>query len=84
MTHFQKAGIATLLLAVGTTTIVWAAGGGDPGREAQDRAEIEGLIGDYVRALDTHDADAYAKTYTEDGTFQAGTNVTKGRAALRS
>jgi len=83
MTHFQKAGIAALLLAVGATTFVWAAGRSDPGREAQDRAEIEGLMWHYVRALDKHDAEAYANTYTEDGMFQAGTNVTKGRAALK-
>ncbi len=83
MTHFQKLGAAALLLTVGTATVVWAAGKGDPGREAQDRAEIEGLMWHYVRALDTHDAEAYAKVYAEDGVFQSGTNVTKGRAALK-
>ena len=83
MTYFQKLGAAALLSAVGAATVVWAAGKADPGRESQDRAEIEGLMWHYVRALDTHDADAYAKVYTEDGVFQSGTNVTKGRAALK-
>src|ERR1043165_6651773 len=78
MTHVRKLAAAALLLTVGTATLVWAAGKGDPGREAQDRAEIEGLMWHYVRALDTHDADAYAKVYTEDGVFQSGTNITKG------
>jgi hypothetical protein len=83
MIHFQRASAAALVMAIGAATFVWAAGSRDPGREAQDRAEIEGLMWHYVRALDTHNADAYANTYMEDGTFQAGTNVTKGRAALK-
>jgi uncharacterized protein (TIGR02246 family) len=74
---------AVLLLIIGAATVVLAAGKSDPGREAQDRAEIEGLMWHYVRALDTHDADTYATLYTEDGVFQSGTNVTKGRAALK-
>ncbi len=83
MIHSKMIGAAAVLLAVGTATVVWAVGKGGSGREAQDRAEIEGLMWHYVRALDTHDAAAYASTYTEDGVFQSGTNVTKGRAALK-
>jgi hypothetical protein len=48
-------------------------------REAQDRAEIEKLMWDYARALDTGNADAYAATYTSDGAF----GETKGTAALK-
>lgn len=47
-------------------------------REAKDRAEIEKLMWDYARALDTSNADAYVANYTEDGSF----GQTKGRAAL--
>jgi uncharacterized protein (TIGR02246 family) len=83
MTHSKGLGTAALFFAIGTATVVWAAGKGDPGRESQDRAEIEGLMWHYVRALDTHNAEAYAKVYTEDGVFQSGANVTKGRAALK-
>ena len=52
-------------------------------REMRDRIQIEELMWKYTRALDTSDADAYASAYTEDGQFSAGTNVTRGRDALR-
>ena len=52
-------------------------------REMRDRKQIEDLMWRYTRALDTYDADAYAAAYTPDGQFSAGTNVTKGREALR-
>ena len=48
-------------------------------REAKDRAEIEKLMWDYARALDTGNADAYAAVYTPDGAF----GDTKGTAALK-
>jgi hypothetical protein len=52
-------------------------------REAQDRAQIEKLMWQYARALDTLNADAYAATYTADGEFRAGASATKGRDALK-
>src|SRR5215469_18912119 len=52
-------------------------------REAQDRAQIEKLMWQYVRALDTENADAYAVTYTPDGQFGSGANAVKGRDALK-
>lgn len=52
-------------------------------REAQDRAEIEKLMWQYVRALDTEDADAYAAVYTPDGQFGSGANAVQGREALK-
>ena len=55
----------------------------DAAREAKDRAEIEALMWRYVRALDSANPDAYAAAYTPDGQFAAGSNVTKGRDALR-
>lgn len=48
-------------------------------REARDRAEIEKLMWEYARALDTGNAEAYAAVYTEDGSF----GDVKGRAALK-
>ena len=51
-------------------------------REAKDRAEIERLMWQHARALDTENADAYAATFTPDGQFGGGANATKGRDAL--
>jgi len=52
-------------------------------REAQDRAQIEKLMWQYVRALDTENPDAYAAVYTPDGQFGSGANAVKGREALK-
>ncbi|HXU19728.1 MAG TPA: nuclear transport factor 2 family protein [Verrucomicrobiae bacterium] len=49
---------------------------------AEDRAEIEDLQGRYMFALDFHDADMYASTFTEDGVLDYGP-VVKGREAIR-
>src|ERR1700719_810335 len=51
-------------------------------QEITDRAEIEKLMWQYARALDTENADAYVATYTEDGQFGAGPTATKGHPAL--
>jgi hypothetical protein len=51
--------------------------------QAQDRAQIEKLMWQYVRALDTENADAYAAVYTADGQFGSGANAVKGRDALK-
>ncbi len=53
-------------------------------REARDRAEIQELMWRYVRALDTLNEDAYIDSFTKDGQFISGTNVTKGREALKT
>jgi SnoaL-like domain len=76
------AGIVAILFLVLLGVHV-AAGGNDTQREAQDRVQIEKLMWQYTRALDTENADAYAATYTPDGQFGAGANVTKGRDALK-
>ncbi|HEY6347656.1 MAG TPA: nuclear transport factor 2 family protein [Bryobacteraceae bacterium] len=52
-------------------------------REAQDRAQIERLMWQYVRALDTENAEAYAAVYTPDGHFGSGANAVRGREALK-
>ena len=51
-------------------------------REAKDRTEIEKLMWQYARALDTENADAYIATYTPDGQFGAGPTAVKGHEAL--
>lgn len=48
-------------------------------QQARDKAAIEQLMWDYVEAIDGWNADAYAATFTEDGSFLN----TKGRPALR-
>ena len=55
-----------------------AAGGNNSQREAQDRLQIEKLMWQYTRALDTENADAYAAAYTPDGQFGSGANAIKG------
>jgi hypothetical protein len=60
-----------------------AAGGNDSHQEAQDRLQIEKLMWQYTRALDTENPDAYAATYTPDGKFGSGANVVKGHDALK-
>ena len=47
-------------------------------QEMRDRVKIEQLMWDYVRAIDSFNADAYANVFTPDGAF----NNVKGSAAL--
>ncbi|HEU4619321.1 MAG TPA: nuclear transport factor 2 family protein [Gammaproteobacteria bacterium] len=54
-----------------------AAGYGD------DRAEIENLQARYVLAMDFHDPDAYAATFTEDGVLDWARGQIVGRKAIR-
>jgi uncharacterized protein (TIGR02246 family) len=49
-----------------------------------DRAEIEALVTNYVKGLDTLDADLYAGVFAEDAVFELpGGVVHRGRAAIR-
>jgi uncharacterized protein (TIGR02246 family) len=50
---------------------------------AQDRVEIEQLMWDYIRALDSGNAEAYAALFAPDGQFGRGTTAVKGREALK-
>jgi uncharacterized protein (TIGR02246 family) len=50
---------------------------------AQDRVAIEQLMWDYIRALDSGNADAYAAVFAPDGQFGRGANAIKGREALK-
>ncbi len=78
---------ACVVTAVVATTLSLGAsialfGEDNAARETRDRHEIEGLMWKYTRALDKGDGATYASTYTADGQFGAGGNVTKGREAL--
>lgn len=73
-----------VIMLMGTVfTLSAAAADADYAREARDRAAIEQLMWNYVRALDSFNSDAYAATYTEDGRFIAGENPVKGHEALK-
>jgi uncharacterized protein (TIGR02246 family) len=63
-----------------------AAPGLDPNVERLvDRQAIEQLLaGDYPRALDGRDFDAYAALFTEDGELSLQGNTSKGRAAIKA
>ena len=50
---------------------------------AQDRVEIEQLMWNYIHALDSGNAEAYAAVYAPDGQFGRGTTAIKGREALK-
>jgi len=68
-----------VLALVGAALLGWPA----VAAEAQDRAQIEKLMWQYVRALDTENADAYAAVFTPDGQFGTGANAVKGSEALK-
>ena len=50
---------------------------------AQDRVDIEQLMWNYIRALDSGNAEAYAALFAPNGKFVAGTTAIKGREALK-
>ena len=50
---------------------------------AQDRVEIEQLMWNYIRALDSGNAEAYAALFAPDGQFGRGASAIKGREALK-
>lgn len=81
MTQMRILAVAAIVGAIGFASTQLGAQD-NAAREARDRNEIEALMWRYTRALDTANAEAYAAAYTPDGQFSAGTNITKGRAAL--
>jgi uncharacterized protein (TIGR02246 family) len=50
---------------------------------AQDRVDIEQLMWNYIQALESGNAEAYAAVFAPDGQFVAGTTAIKGREALK-
>jgi len=77
------AGLVVILFVAMLVYHAAAAGQNDAQREAQDRIQIEKLMWQYIRGLDTMNADAYAATFTPDGQFGSGANAEKGRDALK-
>ena len=77
-----SAGVVSLLIVV-LLAYRAAARGNDMQREAQDRGQIEKLMWQYVRALDTENADSYAAAFTPDGQFGSGANAIRGHDALK-
>jgi hypothetical protein len=78
---FKKIMVAALL-AVGMASSAFASDA-DVLREVKDRAEIQKLLWNYCRALDTMNEDAYADVFTADGQFGSGQRAAKGRDALK-
>lgn len=74
--------IAAVLVAAGLGYRAAAAKNESQARP-EDRAAIEKLMWNYVRALDTANPDAYAATYAPDGQFGTGPKAVQGRAALQ-
>jgi uncharacterized protein (TIGR02246 family) len=70
---------AFVLIAVVFTSL---AAEKDPVR-AQDRVEIEQLMWNYIHALDSGNAEAYAAVFEPDGQFGRGATAVKGREALK-
>ena len=50
---------------------------------ARDRVLIEQLMWNYIRALDSGNAEAYAALFTPDGQFGRGATAIKGREAFK-
>jgi len=71
---------AIVLVAAGVFTSCVAQN--DPVR-AEDRVAIEDLMWNYVHALDSGNAEAYAATFAPDGQFGRGDQAVRGREALK-
>ncbi len=50
---------------------------------AEERAEIEDLMGRYLFAIDYNDWDSYVGTFAEDGVLEFASGSSKGRPAIR-
>jgi uncharacterized protein (TIGR02246 family) len=81
MTRMRLMAIAVFVLMIMTVATSFAAEK-DTVR-AQDRVAIEQLMWDYIRALDSGNAEAYAALFAPDGQFGRGADATKGREALK-
>lgn len=51
---------------------------------ANDRAQIEDLMGRYLFAIDYFDWDAYVATFAPDGELEFASGISKGREAIRT
>ena len=82
MTKKILASVTVLLFAALLGYRVVAAGNDTQTRD-QDRAQIEKLMWNYDRTLESGNIDAYVSLYTPDGQFGTGANAAKGRDALK-
>jgi len=76
---------ATFVLLCGTAVLFLASAVSSRSTQTsygEDRAQIEDLQARYMFALDFHDPDTYASTFTPDGVLDYGP-VVKGREAIR-
>jgi uncharacterized protein (TIGR02246 family) len=71
----------TVILAL-TLAVAAVRAESDFEREYRDRHEIQRLMWNYARALDTLNPEAYVATFTPDGQFGTGPRAIKGRDAL--
>ena len=69
----------SIVATAAASLMLAACGATDYGEE---RARIEDLQARYLFAMDFHDPDAYAGTFTEDGVLDFGAGQLKGRAAI--
>lgn len=79
--NYRKKFVTVALAAMMVAAVPGAAIASDADivRQAEDRAQIETLMWNYVRAIDSFNPDAYVNVFTPDGAFGA----TKGSEALR-
>jgi hypothetical protein len=75
----KLAGMALAVMIGMATPGTAAASDADIIRQAEDRTQIEALMWNYVRAIDSFNPEAYVSVFTPDGSFGA----TKGSEALR-
>jgi len=77
-------GMRTAVVILGMVVASAAAADDAAVQKLADRAEIETLVTNYVKGLDTLDADLYAGVFAEDAVFELpGGVVHRGRAAIR-
>jgi len=81
MTTLRLLAFSAIVLVVSGVSISCAAR--KDSVRAQDRVEIEQLMWDYIRALDSGNAEAYAALFAPDGQFGRGATAVKGREALK-
>ena len=79
----SRGGLSAVAAAAVVALTVSAAAQDAALQKLLDRAAIEALVVQYVTALDTLDADAYAGVFAEDAVFELPGAVHRGRAAIR-
>ena len=81
MTHIRLPVFSTIVISA--LCIFTSCAARNDSLRVQDRIAIEQLMWDYIRALDSGNAEAYAALFAPDGQFGRGDNAVKGREALK-